>query len=103
MSHEPGTNENDKPMEETSDMSEIPLKDLHKGTLVLRFEENARTVAITWLPDDVEAEPFHEHRSLIEEEFDGECFAPCVEACVNAGNSLFLCIVKCAIECALES
>lgn len=84
-------------------MSEIKFEALDQGEFVVRFGENATSVAITWIPDDPEADPLREHRSLSGEEFDAECFPRCFRQCMDEGNPVIVCIFRCLAQCATGS
>ena len=77
----------------------IPFESLHEGSLVVRFEQNARTVSITWLPDDLDAPPTRERYALGGGPFDGECFPRCYQECKNGGGSALLCVLLCLAQC----
>ena len=84
---------------EATEGNEIPFESLHQGSIVLRFEENARTVSVTWLPDDPAATPIREHYPLSDDEFDGECFTRCFRQCRAGGGSVLTCVLLCLAQC----
>lgn len=72
--------------------------ELHEGEFVLRFEQGARSLCITWVPDDPDKSPA---RTTYEfgVEFDPDCFVRCYNGCVAEPATPPECFIRCLVQC----